>query len=70
MENLPTETLQFTQAEIQIILSVFNSCTIKLGDAILMLPIVEKLKVVYKPAPEKPVEGEIIPEGQVDHKTN
>lgn len=36
-------TISFTQSELTTIINVFNACEIKLGDAVVMLPIVNKI---------------------------
>lgn len=53
------ETISFSQQELRVIISVFNHVTIKLGDAINMLPIFEKISkhIIKEEAPKAPVDG-------------
>ena len=46
--------IDFSQDELKVIFSVFNNTPIKMGDAYLMIPIIEKIRPLIEP--DKPVE--------------
>lgn len=56
------ETLELTQEELKIIIAVFNQVTIKISDAVLMIPIAEKINAKVHPEVTTPPVSQ--PEGQ------
>lgn len=47
-------SVSLTQSELKTIINVFNACPIKLGDAVVMLPIVSKIMPLIKQEPKEP----------------
>lgn len=60
------ESIEFSQEELILIINVFNACNIKLGDAVVMLPIANKIRDKIHPAPTVPENTPIPPSNHVD----